>query len=201
MRRLLILWLLAGCDAAGEGDAPSPSAASSPGAQQRARAPMVSQDAQARRRVQQALAPILADPEGARYSDLRAGAAGALCGRVEAGQGEGPRPFVVTPEGVAVISATGDVKFDDPEDVFPDFHIRWCASPEELRRIGPRLIAEGVREIVPAGEPANVIDDAMLTAGAPPEGPAIRPVTPPPPPAEDSFSRAVMRNGSDGAAR
>jgi hypothetical protein len=50
------------------------------------------------------------------------------------------RPFVVTPEGVAVVSTTPEVRITDPEDPFPDFYIRWCASPAELARLQPNMI-------------------------------------------------------------
>jgi hypothetical protein len=210
MRRLLILLLLAGCDsepAPEAGPAPDgslPAAADASGA-----ASPAQQAAQNQQRASQALAAILVDPESARYSEVRAGAAGSVCGLVDAKQADGkhggPRPFVVTPEGVAVISTTPQVMFADPEDIFPDFYIRWCASPEELQGIGPRIASGPAPDVNLAEDLTSIIDAAVPPPAAEP------PVTetakaPPPPPAqapgeEDSFSRAVLRNRSDGASR
>ena len=205
MERLLILLLLAGCDAGAEREAAAPPSGASPaGRESSSEASPAEQAAQIQQRAERALAAILADPAGARYSDLRAGAAGALCGRVEdrqaGGRSDGSRPFVVTPEGVAVLSATAEVMFADPEDLFPDFYIRWCASPDELRRIGPRIAAAPLPETVPA----EVLTDATDGAPRPPAAADVAKATPPaapPPTEEDSFSRAVLRNGSDGVAR
>lgn len=205
MKRLLILLLLAGCDAGAEHEAAAPPSGGSPaGRESSSEASPAQQAEQFRQRAERALAAILADPAGARYSDLRAGAAGALCGRVEDrpadGRSDGPRPFVVTPEGAAVLSATPEVMFADPEDLFPDFYIRWCASPDELRRIGPRIAAAPLSEAVPAEALTGVTEgvplppaEADVAKAAPPAAP--RPVE------EDSFSRAVLRKGSDGAVR
>jgi hypothetical protein len=212
MRRLLILLLLAGCDSGApeaelpqDGVAVPAAAAEAPGLLSPAQ-----QAAQNRQRAAQALAAILFDPKSARYSDLIEGAAGAVCGRVDSRQADGkyagPRPFVVTPEGVAVINTGTQVMFDDPEDIFPDFYIRWCASPEELRGIGPRIATAGGLPDVPA---AAELAEMVEAAPAPPptaEPPSPRESAKAPPPAqpggdEDSFSRAVLRNRSEGAPR
>ena len=205
MERLLILLLLAGCDAGAEREAAAPPSGASPaGRESSSKASPAEQAAQIQQRAERALAAILADPAGARYSDLRAGAAGALCGRVEdrqaGGRSDGSRPFVVTPEGVAVLSATAEVMFTDPEDLFPDFYIRWCASPDELRRIGPRIAAAPLPETVPAEVLTGPTEGAPLPPAAAEVAKAAPPAAPPPV-EEDSFSRAVLRNGSDGTAR
>lgn len=204
MKRLLILLLLlAGCDAGAEREAaPPPFEASPAGREPSSGASSAEQAAQFRQRAERALAAILADPAGAGYSDLRAGAAGALCGRVDArqvdGRSDGPRPFVVTPEGVAVLSATTEVMFAAPEDLFPDFYIRWCASPDELRRIGPRIAAARLPDAVPAEILTGPIEGVPLPPAAAEVAKAAPPAAPPPA-EEDSFSRAVLRKGSDGA--
>ena len=146
-------------------------------------------------KLQAAMSIILDDPGTARYSNVRAGAGGSICGEVDSKEGNrgygGPKPFVVTPEGVAVISTAPTVSYDDPEDVFPDFYLRWCATPEELQRVRPALES--------APPPTDIIDipeiDESLFAGeqAPPTQPA-----PPARPAEpsgqlDDFSNAVIR--------
>jgi len=201
---LLIPLLLAGCDdSSGGGTAAPPGDMPAAGVGQTAPADPA---AVHREKARQALAAILPDAERALYSDVRGGAAGAVCGRVDANQADGgspgPRPFVVTPEGVGLISSTAGIRFEDPEDLFPDFYIRWCATPEELRRIGPRIAAENTQDLLPPEEPAPIVEAAL-----PPEGPpAVMPeptarAAAPPPTDEDSFSRAVLRNGNEGAAR
>jgi hypothetical protein len=212
MRKLLILLLLlAACDSDPAPEIePVPDGALSAAAGAPSTASPAEQAAQNQQRASQALAVILADPESARYSDVRAGAAGSVCGLVDAkqagGKYAGPRPFVVTPEGVAVISTTPQVMFDDPEDLFPDFYIRWCASPEELRGIGPRIASGPIPDMNLADDLTSIVDGAV-----PPPPPSAEPqpveaakATPPPaqpPGEEDSFSRAVLRNRSDGAPR
>lgn len=93
-------------------------------------------EAQLRARAEEALGQILRDPSAARYADLRNGSGGAVCGMVELPQGpanlRGPRPFVVSPAGVAVLSASPRVNLNDPADPFADSYMRWCATPEEL---------------------------------------------------------------------
>lgn len=215
MRRLLILLLLlAGCDSRSENEAELPPEGQLPvapaGADPAALSPE-QQAAGAQQKAEQALAVILVDPKSARYSDVRPGAAGSVCGRVDSKQADGKyagaRPFVVTPEGVAVISATPQVMFDDPEDMFPDFYIRWCASPEELRTIGPRIDTSKLPPPPPAEDLAATLENALAPPPPPETVPPVEPVRSPPPPApaqpageEDSFSRVVIRNGS-GEAR
>ena len=195
MRRLLIFLLLAGCERQVADDA-APAPSGTPSAELRqTKGEEGSPAADLRRRAEQALTAILTEPATARYSDLRLGAAGALCGRVD--DNRGPRPFIVTPEGVGVISMTPDVMFEDPEDVFPDFYIRWCATPEELRGIGPRIASRNLEEVAPDAESTLV----METVPSPPAPAETPPLPPPVSSDEDSFSRAVIRNESKGAGR
>jgi hypothetical protein len=146
-------------------------------------------------KLQSAMAVILRDPGSARYSNVRSGAGGSVCGEVdskqESGRHGGPRPFVVTPEGVAVVSSAPAVSYDDPEDVFPDFYLRWCATPEELQRVGPRLQT--------ASPPPDLndipdIDESLFAEG---EVPAAQPpplaTTDEPAAGLDDFSNAVIR--------
>ncbi len=167
---------------------------------------------------------ILNDPASARYSGLRSGPAGSICGAVDSkgsdGRFGGPRPFVITPEGVALVSPTPHVPFDQPDDIFPDFYIRWCASPEELARLGP-LIA-GKQELAPAvpvESPDLVPLDppgADLPSEAPvpplpaqepgpaqPNGKSVSQANAAPRPQsadDDSFFNAVLRKRDDKAA-
>lgn len=186
VRRMLLLLLLAGCDA--RPDAGGEGNDGMPAPQPEAGEPAVGdRGADNLMRAKQALGAILENPASARYSQVRSGAAGSVCGLVDA------RPFVVTPEGVAVVSPAPKVMFDDPDDVFPDYYIRWCASSEELRRIGPRVVA-GPLPALPPIEEYPLVPDAEMPA-APPEAlpPPAQGKAEPPSAEEDSFSRAVLR--------
>jgi hypothetical protein len=169
--------------------------------------------AQAQQRAVSALSVILPDAKSARYAEVRPGTAGAVCGLVDAKQGDGkysgPRPFVVSPEGVAVVSTTPQVNFGDAEDLFPDFYIRWCATPAELRLIGPR-IALPEASPPPAADELPELLESEIAAAPPAGGPAEPPLpeaaaaqpkasAPSAPPGEDSFSSAVLRERKDGA--
>jgi hypothetical protein len=147
-----------------------------------------------------------------RFGNLRAGAAGSVCGDVEARQLDGKRgvrPFVITPEGVAVVSSTAQVSIQDPEDPFPDFYIRWCASPAELARLQPGMVGGETLGIgapppeipdVPPDVPADLPVAPQMEA--PKEAPAAQakaepPPRPPAPTNNDSFFNAVARPGKD----
>ncbi len=178
MRRFLALLLLAGCGSedggggrgAGEGALPG----LDPAANQAAADP-----AALEARAAAALVGALHDPASARYSNIRAGSGNAVCGDVDSKQPDGKysgfRPFAVSPEGVGVVSRTTTVMFNDPSDLFPDFYIRYCASPEELENLGGR---------VARGDPAltTPIDEQTLNSVAPaPELPTTIPADPPQP--------------------
>jgi hypothetical protein len=151
-------------------------------------------------RVERAMGVILRDPKSARYANVRSGVARSVCGEVDSkqenGRYGGMRPFVVTPEGVAVVSATAAIGFGDPADIFPDYYIRWCASPEELTRLGP-----AVRTPLPAPADPGVQADIPDIPTLDPQPPAGAPAGPPKarPPAEggvekdDSFLNSVVR--------
>ena len=212
MKRLLIpMLLLAACDSQSETEAPSGTAQPAGATDPLAATPAAAQDAaQLQSRAAAALTGTIADPQSANYSGVRAGTAGSICGAVDAKQPDGkfvgPRPFVVTPEGVAVVSPTAEVMFNDASDLFPDFYIRWCASPAELAQLGPRVAMRGSDPPMP--EPP--------VPDLPPDDPELPPPPaepPPPPPAprrdasaapavaaaepqrpkDDSFSSAVLR--------
>jgi hypothetical protein len=215
--------LLAGCESGEE--APAQEGAGSPAlppAAAGASASPAADAARAEERARAALAVILVDPKSARYSEVRRGTAGSVCGRVDSKQADGKyagaRPFVVTPEGVAVVSAAPRVVFDDPEDVFPDFYIRWCASPEELRTIGPSVaLSDRLETGLEAGNIAGL--DGIIAPEIPPspeapvavgEAPPASKADAPRSPAaganqgareEDSFARAVLRKEESGAAK
>jgi hypothetical protein len=205
MRKLLTLLLLAGCDSSGSdeearsgqapngGAGPVPAAAPNPAAQLESRA-------------RGALGPIVSDPKSIRFAELKAGAAGAVCGRVETKQPDGKpavRSFVVTPEGVAVISTAAQLNLSDPEDPFPDFYIRWCASPAELAQLQPQMVG-GETLGLGAAPPPEIPDLPPELPGDPEpqppvtERPAAKAEPPPRPPVptnEDSFFNVVARPG------
>lgn len=147
------------------------------------------------------LRAILPDPDDARYTDLRAGTAGAVCGRIDTeqpdGKRSGPRPFVVTPDGVAVISLTPTLMLNDPEDLFPDYYIRWCATPAELATL--EVTSElnmAAPDIEMPPELAELADPPGPSEPlAPRETTAAAPESPAPAPSSnlESFSKAVIR--------
>jgi hypothetical protein len=140
------------------------------------------------------------DAASARYRNVRPGAGGAACGEVSL-KSTPFRPFVVTPEAVAVIAATPTLAFNDPADIAADAWIRWCATPEELERLPPRL-TDPVLPTLDAD--ANGAAPAELPIpSAVPEPTAAAPAPPPPsaaakkapPPEIDSFFNSVQRSG------
>jgi hypothetical protein len=197
-----LLLLLAGCDrsddAPGDGGAPLPTAA--------AGRPLTKEDA-ARMLQEKALIglrAILPNPDDAMFAEVRPGTAGAVCGKIDTEQPDGKRsgfrPFVVTPEGVGVISLSPDIMLNDPEDIFPDYYIRWCATPAELATL---KVAEEINLAAPVTE---VPEDLAELAEAPPVVEVPVPTPPPaatakapaaPSPANagelESFSKVVIR--------
>ena len=162
-------------------------------------------------RALQALAGALKDPASAQLWNLRGEPTGAICGEVDAKEGgkyTGARPFVVTPEGSALISATPAIGYGDPADVFPDLYIRWCATPQELATIGPAIAARNAPEGAAANVTAPVPEPAppplqplppppRAAEPAPPPAPKAEPPAPPAAGEEESFSKAVLRKRED----
>jgi hypothetical protein len=148
--------------------------------------------------IDRAMPAALPDAKNAQYRNLRAGAGGAACGEVAAKGKTDFRPFVVTPEAIAVLDATPRIAYDDPSDFFADAWIRWCATPAELQQIGPAL-QQAART---AGTGLNQVDAATPPDAGPvpapppsaPPAPPIRPKSPPPAPAIDSFLKSVQHN-------
>ncbi|HYG30651.1 MAG TPA: hypothetical protein VD887_10610 [Allosphingosinicella sp.] len=96
-------------------------------------------------RVVAAMAALGIDPASAQVSNLRSGSAGAICGSLAVRTPDGtqapPVPFLVTPEGGALVSATGNLGWDAPEDPFPPAYARWCATPRELEEMRAAIAA------------------------------------------------------------
>jgi hypothetical protein len=213
MRKFLALLLLAGCDSQSrDGGGGSGMSAQEAALMENLSAGASPEDtAQLQVRAAAALSGALIDPGSARYANIRSGASGAICGEVDSKQPDGKqggmRPFLVTPQGVAVISTTPQVVFADPSDIFPDLYIEYCASPEELTRLGPRL-SEAARNPeaipIPAAEPPLDVPMDLPKFTPPAEAPPARerPAPAPAPvpvaprttsPDDDSFSGAVLR--------
>ncbi len=160
-----------------------------------------------------AVGTIIQDPASASYANIRAGSAGSICGSVNPkgkdGRLQGFRPFVVSPEGVALVSATPQVMFTDPADMFPDFHIRYCAAPEELPALERQMSEQRAQadgndvNLFDLPAPAPAIPElpppppAAAAPAEPPPPPRPRPGPPPPPGSEDSFFNSVMRPADD----
>lgn len=142
-------------------------------------------------------------------SALRATPSGAICGtvsyRLPQGGDSGPRPFLVSPQGEALVSAAPRVMVEDPADSFVDAYMRWCASVEELRAMQAQLSntnAAAVPDLppLPADSPPPLLLDPEEPSPIPPAPPRTRwaPANPPPPANQtagdrDSFSNAVLR--------
>jgi hypothetical protein len=215
MKRFLALLLLAGCGSQDGSQRGASGGAGLPG--EAGMSEMEGNDenpAQLQARAVAALSSELPDPQSARYANVRKGAGEAICGDVDAkgvdGEYSGYRPFVVSPEGVAVVSRTRTVMFNDPGDLFPDAYIRWCAPPEELNSLGARVAGGDPALTKPIGEEvlniAPTPEDTLLAEQPAPAVPVVPPPPRPEPPAEvvppaskengvqeDSFFKAVKR--------
>lgn len=196
MKRLLALLLLSACSA-------DPEPATNDTDANAAAAAEALPDAVAERdllqaRAAAALAPLLHDPGSAQFIGLWSGTDGAICGGVSSslpgGGQSGVLPFLVTPKGVATLSKTQDLRFDNPKDKFLTLYLRWCASPEEASLL--------TAPPEPADTPLPPDERLLL----PPDDESAAPAPPPPaemaPPAPvpsrrggdgDSFSDAVLR--------
>jgi hypothetical protein len=158
--------------------------------------------------IDRAMPAVLGAAKEPRYSNVRAGAGGAVCGEVSAA-GEPARPFIVTPDAVAVVAAQPRLDYADPSDFTADAYVRWCATPEELKAIQVeirRAAADPANLAMPAA--ANAAGASVVTAAEPPPPPPTVEPVPAPPPAKppgarspapapagdiDSFANAVRR--------
>jgi hypothetical protein len=156
--------------------------------------------------IARAMPAAMTDAKDAQYRNLRSGVGGAVCGEVAAKPAGNAapvfRPFVITPDGVAVVAAAPKLAFDDPADFVADAWVRWCATPEELQRLAPQLRRAASN---PASIPMNGVDaaaggptpDLPSAPAAPPPAaqPAPRPAKPPPPANVESFFNSVQHKG------
>jgi hypothetical protein len=212
MRLLAALLLLSACGSKSGNEGEGGGGEASPAAiEGLAQAPGALSPEQMQAKAAAALSSIAEDP---RFSEVRAGPLNAVCGKVDSkltnGKYSGFRPFLVTPEGVAVISATPRIMFDDPADPFPDLYIRWCATPEEMQTIGPVIARTAELPPPPPELPPETIDPVPQGNWGVIPGAAVAPPQPAPatakekaaPPApvvkrqpgdEDSFMKSVIR--------
>jgi hypothetical protein len=197
-RALILLMLLSGCGSKEEEIAPDDGAAVPP--LPNMVAPAAEDPAQLQARVAGALQAVLQDAKSARYANVRSGTAGAACGEVDAkgpgGRRTGFRPFVVTPDGMAMVSTAPKVTFNNPADPFPDYYIRWCATTEELANLGTATFNA-------ARDATNMIGVPELPVEPVPGAPALpqepAPAAPAPtaePPAADTTPRPKTGGGS-----
>ena len=188
--------LAAGCDSDG-GPAGTEPAEGAAGAESASTHASLSPEAAARLRARAmaALGTVLPAAATAAYANLRIGLEGTICGEVDAGDALGRRPFVVTPGGAAMLSTTSELRLEDPNDPFPDLYMRYCASTDELLRLGERM--EGLQP--PATLPVPALDEVPVPADDT-YGADIVDAPPPAPnepkqsrPADDSFFNSVLR--------
>jgi hypothetical protein len=209
MRRLLAVLLLSACgsqESLDEGEEADSAVSSGAGPTAGNLAAGTEDAAELQARVDRAMTAVLQEPRGARYRAVRRGLAGTICGEVDpqrrGGGHTGFRPFLVTPEGVARVATSPRLSFEDPADMFPDFYIRWCASPEELERLEPEL-RRAIAATAPAGGPALPLPGAdgldLGGMGAEPPAPPVEPPVGGQGPAAatptdvDSFYKSVRR--------
>jgi hypothetical protein len=128
--------------------------------------------------IDRAMPAALKDPKAAQYRNVRAGAGGSACGEVAVKAGAPFVPFVVSPEALAVVGTRPQIAWEDPDDFLADAWIRWCATPEELAKLRPKL-DDAAR--------APIHDSDNVSAAVPPPlDPSILAIDPPPPPPSDS---------------
>ncbi|MEA3040038.1 MAG: hypothetical protein QOE79_2551 [Sphingomonadales bacterium] len=198
---ILPLLLLAACGAKGEGNAETE-------AQNDllANLQLVDRNADPARLqalIDETMPAVLGNAKDAQYRNVRAGTGGAVCGEVSSAN-QPFLPFVITPAKIALVGSSPQIQFADPSDLLADAYVRWCATPQELDRIGPQLHQA-------VSDPANITmsqvtaaappmpppppDGAEAPAAAPPPAAKPAPARPAPPPAQDidSFMNSVAR--------
>ncbi|MEA3001083.1 MAG: hypothetical protein QOH04_1803 [Sphingomonadales bacterium] len=147
--------------------------------------------------IDETMPAVLADAKDAQYRNVRAGAGGAVCGEVSSAK-QPFLPFVITPAKIALVGSSPQIQFADPSDLLADAYVRWCATPEELSRIGPQLHQAAsdpanitMSQVTAATPPPPPPEAADAPPAAPPPAPKATPARPAPPQDIDSFMNSV----------
>jgi len=199
---LLILFILSSCGKKAPVDEPATPDGGSLLPANMAESAAPDDSAQVQALIDRAMPAALKDPKAAQYRNLRAGAGGSACGEVAVKAGAAFVPFVVNPDGIAVVGTRPQIAWEDPDDFLADAWIRWCATPEELAKLRPRFEKAANVPIPDPGNAAAAILpplDSPIPAAAPPPPPAPekpasppKPAPPPPTPRIDSFFNSVQ---------
>lgn len=193
----ILLLLLAGCEARDDSEAGQTIALQNDLLANLENASTDQDPARIQALIDRAMPAALPAAAKAQYRNVRGGVGGSACGEVAIAEGKGKagsyRPFVVTPDAVAIIGTGAAIKFNDPSDFLADAWIRWCATNDELKLVegqldeGPALIPEAQ----PGGEFPPIAEPPALPM--PKQEPPRRTASAPPPPQIDSFSKSVSR--------
>jgi hypothetical protein len=199
---LLILFLLSSCGKKAPVDEPPAPEGGSLLPANMAESAAPDDSAQVQALIERAMPAALKDPKAAQYRNVRAGAGGSACGEVAVKGGAPFVPFVVSPDAIAVVGTRPQIAWEDPDDFLADAWIRWCASPEELAKLRPRL-EKAANARIP--DPSNVsaavpppLDPSIPAFDPPPPpvaerpAPPPKPAPPPPTPRIDSFFNSVQ---------
>lgn len=156
-----------------------------------------------------ALEASLGDLDGFMLSGLREGTAGSVCGRLRTPGGL-DLPFLVMPDGTAMVADAPGIRYEDPGDRFAGYYLALCATPEVEREAAAAVQAAMAAEAAAGAEEANAIapvpdlpepdpfdaGPAPVSPDPPPAAPPSRPPPPPPRTAGEtpgSFRDAVIR--------
>jgi hypothetical protein len=204
---LLILRLLAGCGSKGGGGqaANDAYAASGNDLLDNLAIPAGDDPARLQALIDRAMPTAIENAKDAQYRNVRSGAGGSVCGEVAAKPAKGAPvfvPFVINPDALAVVGTGPKIDFSNPDDFLADAYIRWCATPDELKRLAPdlnRAAAQAPSVVPPAADGGDSVTATALpiappAAETPPSEPPARPRKPPPPPQIDSFFNSVQHD-------
>jgi hypothetical protein len=183
-----ILLLLAGCGSKNAADSNDAAGALPPELTPNMAAVDANKAAQVQALIDKGLPAVLPDARSAQYRNVRPGGAGSACGEVSGKSTHGFVPFVVSPDGIAVVGKSAKIAYEDPNDFLADAWIRWCATPEELKNV-----AAAVQKAKPDALPANFSLPPDVPPPAAAAEPAAKPTKPPPPPQIGSFFNSVAR--------
>jgi hypothetical protein len=187
---LAAAWLLTGCDSSPSAGGSAGGESGAPGLGNIAATGDPEAVAALRARAQAALIGLIPNAASARYVNVRQGTSGAICGAVETGPEGQFHPFVVTAGGGAAVSASPRLEIANPEDPFPDLYMRYCATIEELSRLGEAMngVTAALPPLPPEPDPPPLLEDDAAPGQEP------EPADAPPRRGDDeSFYNAIVR--------